>query len=116
MPPLTTFEDSGWGEWLNRLDAALRWDRLTAGLRLDSVVYWSRPVDSASAAAYGTTNVAYDNESRFKNALYPAKLWVTYAAPGVEVTAGGAQAPLRGGLAPPRRETHAPRHDTTRPP
>ncbi len=61
-------------------------------------MYWSRPVDSASAAAYGTTNVAYDNESRFKNALYPAKLWVTYAAPGVEVTAGDAYAQFGRGL------------------
>src|SRR5450432_3400825 len=40
-------EDSGWGGWVNRLDAALRWGQWTGGLRLDSAVYWRRPIDDA---------------------------------------------------------------------
>ena len=47
VPGPVTIEDSGWGEWINRLNAALRWDRWTAGLRLDSAVYWRRPADNA---------------------------------------------------------------------
>ena len=98
QPPLSTFEDSGWGNWLNRLNAALRWDRFTVGLRLDSALYWSRPVDNAGASNYPPGNIALDNESRFKNSIYPAKLWVTYAAPGVEVTAGDSYAQFGRGL------------------
>jgi hypothetical protein len=98
QPPLQNFENSGWGTWLDRLNAALRWDRLTVGLRLDSAVYWSRPVDSASAAQYGVANIATDNESRFKNSIYPAKVWMTYASPGLEVTAGDSYVQFGRGL------------------
>ena len=47
-PGSTTVEDSGWGEWINRINAALRWGRWTAGLRLDSALYWRRPADNAT--------------------------------------------------------------------
>ena len=50
IPGPTTIEDSGWGEWINRLNAALRWGRWTAGLRLDSALYWRRPADNATYA------------------------------------------------------------------
>jgi len=89
-------QDSGWGAWLNRLNAALRWDKWTAGLRLDSAVYWRRPVDSPSAATL--TQVESDNETRYENAIYPAKLWVTYSLPDIEVTAGDAYVQFGRGL------------------
>jgi hypothetical protein len=101
VPPPVAFEDSGWGSWLNRLNASLRWDRFAAGLRLDSAIYWNRPLDSSGAAKYESIapmQVALDNESRFKNSVYPAKVWVTYAAPGVEVTAGDAYVQFGRGL------------------
>jgi hypothetical protein len=98
VPPLENFEDAGWGNWLNRVDTALRWGHLTAGLRLDSAVYWSRPADGAIPSAYAASNVQNDNESRFKSSVYPAKLWVTYSSPGVEVTAGDAYAQFGRGL------------------
>ncbi len=94
QPPLTNLADSGWGQWVNRLNAALRWDRLTAGLRLDSAVYWGRPADRFPE----DPNIAKDNESRYKNAIYPAKLWVTYSSPGVEVTAGDSYVQFGRGL------------------
>jgi hypothetical protein len=110
-PPPQTFEDSGWGGWVNRLNAALRWDRLTAGVRLDSAVYWRRPVDSPSVVndvppsplvpgptQYSLKEVGLDNESRYKDAIYPAKLWVTYASPGVEITAGDSYVQFGRGL------------------
>src|SRR5580704_13711626 len=71
-----SLDDSGWGEWVNRLDALIRGGRWTAGLRLDSAVYWLRPSD-------------YDPDSaRYHDAVYPAKLFVTYSTPGLEITAG----------------------------
>jgi Family of unknown function (DUF6029) len=94
-------QDSGWGEWINRLNLALRWGRWTAGLRLDSAEYWRRPIDNpdfASLPASEQTQVAQDNESRYKNSIYPAKMWVTYAAPGLEVTAGDAYVQFGRGL------------------
>ncbi len=45
------FQDSGWGQWINRLDAALHWEKWTVGLRLDSAVYWRRPVDNPGFAS-----------------------------------------------------------------
>ncbi|MGH7437942.1 MAG: DUF6029 family protein [Polyangiaceae bacterium] len=100
-PTPQAFTDSGWGSWLNRLNASLRWDRITAGLRLDSAVYWDRPIDNKGEAFYEQVApklVGLDNESRFKNSIYPAKVWVTYAAPGVEVTAGDAYVQFGRGL------------------
>src|ERR1700722_6773305 len=69
-------DDSGWGEWVNRLDALLQGGRWTAGLRLDSAVYWSRPADFTPDFA------------RFHDDVYAAKVWLTYATRGLEITAG----------------------------
>ena len=93
-------QDSGWGGWTNRLDAALRWRTWTAGLRLDSAVYWRRPVDNPNFQNLGDSQdaIVFDNESRFKNSIYPAKLWLAYAAPGLEVTVGDAYAQFGRGL------------------
>jgi hypothetical protein len=89
-------QDSGWGDWINRLNAALRWGRWSAGLRLDSSAYWRRPVDNPSFPL--TDALQRDNESRFRNSIYPAKLWTTYSAPGIEVTAGDAYVQFGRGL------------------
>ena len=94
-------QDSGWGEWLNRLDTTLRWGRWTAGLRLDSAVYWRRPVDNpdfSGLSPSAQTQIQFDNESRYENSIYPAKLWVTYSRPEVEVTAGDAYVQFGRGL------------------
>jgi hypothetical protein len=92
-------QDSGWGEWMNRLDAAIRQGRWSAGLRLDSAVYWRRPADHATDSTIETpAEIARDGESRFRNSVYPAKLWATYSAPGVEVTAGDAYVQFGRGL------------------
>jgi hypothetical protein len=91
------FENSLWGGWINRLNTALRWGRWSAGVRLDSALYWTRPAESPDAALYGT-DPSYDNQSRFQNSIYPAKLWATYTAPGVEVTAGDSYVQFGRGL------------------
>jgi hypothetical protein len=94
-------QNSGWGGWLNRVNAALRWGKWTAGLRLDSAVYWRRPVDNPNFSTLPPSlqnQVATDNESRFENSIYPAKMWVTYASPGIEVTVGDAYVQFGRGL------------------
>ncbi|HLK35308.1 MAG TPA: hypothetical protein VKU41_01065, partial [Polyangiaceae bacterium] len=97
-------QDNGWGAWINRLNAALRWGRWTAGVRLDSSVYWRRPVDNPDFASLplggesGQGALLFDNVSRFQNTIYPAKFWATYAAPGLEVTAGDAYVQFGRGL------------------
>jgi hypothetical protein len=112
-PGPANVENGGWGNWINRLNAALRWDRWTAGLRLDSAVYWLRPADRQGYGTYPgppalpggpptvidyTTLLKQDNETRFRNSIYPAKLWVTYASPGLEVTAGDSYVQFGRGL------------------
>jgi hypothetical protein len=99
QPGPVSVEDAGWGAWINRINAALRWDAWTAGLRLDSAGYWRRPADNAGYPHYGyTTQLQQDGESRFRDSIYPAKLWITYAAPGVEVTAGDSYVQFGRGL------------------
>jgi hypothetical protein len=116
IPGSTTIEDSGWGEWINRINAALRWERWTAGIRLDSAVYWRRPADNASYAteypSY-TTLIKQDNESRYRDSIYPAKLWLTYASPGLEITAGDSYVQFGRGLTLSMRKVDELGIDTT---
>jgi len=94
-------QDAGWGQWINRLNAALRWGRWTTGVRLDSAMYWRRPLDNPNFGglpASTQVQIAQDNESRYKTSIYPAKMWVTYAAPGLELTVGDAYAQFGRGL------------------
>jgi hypothetical protein len=114
--PLTTYEDSGWGQWLNRLNAALRWDHWTVGIRLDSALYWRRPVDNPSfdtRPASDQAAIRQDDESRFRNSIYPAKLWATYSAPGLEITAGDSYAQFGRGLTLSMRKVDELGIDTT---
>ncbi len=85
-----------WGQWLNRLNASLIWNKITVGLRLDSVVYWNTPASMDQFA--DSSRVQSDDLTRFQNAIYPAKMWVTYNAPGVELTVGDAYVQLARGL------------------
>ena len=87
--------DFGWGAGANRLNVALRWRSFTLGSRIDGVAYWLRPVDvqdNPSAALYN------DSSTRFRNVLYPAKLWATWQESGAEVTAGDVYAQMGRGL------------------
>lgn len=116
LPGVVTVEDGGWGEWINRADAALRWDHWTAGLRLDSSVYWRRPADNPLYArdyAVYQASLQQDEESRFRDAVYPAKLWVTYATRNVEVTAGDSYVQFGRGLTLSMRKVDELGIDTT---
>ncbi len=81
----------GYGNFINRLNLALRWNGFTAGLRLDSSVYWRKPQDRSDLHESPVT-IERDGLSRFRSTIYPAKMWLTYDRPGLEVTAGDAYA------------------------
>ncbi len=89
--------DQGYGDWLNRLNVALSWRRFTLGARLDSSVYWLRPIDGTLPADL-VQRASVDETSRYRNAIYPAKLWASYVAPGLEVIVGDAYAQFGRGL------------------
>jgi hypothetical protein len=104
----------GYFDWLNRLNLQLSWWRFTVGLRLDSAVYANRPADQAAcgsssasilpclapqnATASGKLALETQGLTQFQNSIYPAKLWVSYNAPGLEVTVGDAYVQFGRGL------------------
>ncbi len=108
------YEDQGYGSFINRLNAALSYQRWTVGTRLDSSIYWLKPEDRPIPAEIGAgaatpadrdqaradelLRLQRDGASRYPTSLYPAKLWATYKAPGLEVTAGDAYVQLGRGL------------------
>jgi hypothetical protein len=93
------FVDQGYGAWLNRLNVALKWGRWTLGTRLDSSLYWRRPEDrTGDFDPRDTASIRADGASRYRDAIYPAKVWLSYVAPGLEVTAGDAYVQFGRGL------------------
>lgn len=103
----------GYFAWLNRLNVQLSWWRFTAGLRLDSALYGNRPEDQPVCgtqtwflpclpADRGTPaqrlNLETQETNQYRNSIYPAKLWLSYNSPGLEVTAGDAYVQFGRGL------------------
>lgn len=91
--------DHGYGSWINRLNVALNWDRWTVGTRIDSSLYWRRPIDQGVCAPGQTgaciqpnqlDNVIRDDSSRYRDYVYPAKIFARYTGKNLEVTAGDA--------------------------
>jgi hypothetical protein len=111
---IATQVDDFYGEWLDRLNIQASWWRLRLGMRLDAAVFYhtlSRD-DVASLVAdqtkiLGANAIArneYTNDfyrelhSRFRRAIYPAKLFLGYQQPGVDVTLGDFYVQLGRGL------------------
>ncbi len=91
--------DHGYGSWINRLNVALKWERWTLGMRLDSSAYWRRPVDRGVCTAGQSRacippeqvdSVLRDDSSRYRDYIYPAKLFARYTGDELELTAGDA--------------------------
>ena len=103
-------QDQGYGGWINRLDALLKWGSFQLGVRLDSSLYWNRPENQSECSSSSILpcltpqqyalrpTYAPDGASRFRNAIYPAKVWGTYTAPGLEITLGDAYVQFGRGL------------------
>jgi hypothetical protein len=100
--------DDNYGELVDHLNLQANWWRLTVGVRLDSSLYFdtvSRSEARARASADSpvdrneTTNGDLsDLHSRYLRTVYPAKLWVGYNQPGLDVTLGDFYAQLGRGL------------------
>jgi hypothetical protein len=91
-------EDQGYFAWLNRLNLVLGWRKWTLGTRIDSSVYALRPIDRAADPPGPSPTVILDNATRYRNAVYPAKIWLTYKDAGLEITAGDSYAQFGRGL------------------
>lgn len=114
--PSTRVDDS-YAEWLDRLNIQATWWRLSLGIRLDATAYIGslsradakdlayESVDAQlGAEATGHDRNRYANRylrelnTRFLNTLYPAKLFIGYTQPGIDVTVGDFYAQLGRGI------------------
>lgn len=105
--------DQGYFAWLNRLNMSLDWDHFQVATRLDSSVYAFRPEDRTYDDPNVERNVRVDGATRYRDALYPAKLWASYKNAGIEVTAGDAYVQLGRGLVLSMRKVDELGVDTT---
>ncbi|HRI65036.1 MAG TPA: DUF6029 family protein [Polyangium sp.] len=111
--------DDDYGEWINRFNAQATWWRFRVGVRVDSAVYFLTTtrneglrlaadqiaaVKARNPDAIVPEQVDYANRfyrelnTRFLNTVYPAKLFVGYNQPGVDVTVGDFYAQLGRGM------------------
>ncbi len=105
--------DQGYFAWLNRLNLVFSWKKLTLGTRLDSSVYTLRPEDGDFASLQLKSNAQKDGATRYRNAIYPAKVFITYKTDGLEVTAGDAYVQFGRGLVLSMRKVDELGIDTT---
>jgi len=80
--------DSGSFAWLNRLNILGKWRALALGARLDSSVYAFRPEERSFATEQLARNAAIDGATRYRDSIYPAKLYAIINQPSFELTAG----------------------------
>ena len=104
--------DDHYGEWVDRLNAQLSWWRFRIGTRLDTFVYVDETdrgeaaeLADASAVEQGIAPSEADRNkfyrelhTRYLSSFYPAKLWVGYTQPGLDVIAGDFYSQLGRGL------------------
>ncbi|NUQ78211.1 MAG: hypothetical protein HUU21_32170 [Polyangiaceae bacterium] len=109
-----TLVDDNYGEWLDRLNVQVGWWRLRFGLRLDVATFMgaTAPEDALplarekmlppNASGQDETDAANkirrELNTRFLDTIYPAKLWIDYTQPGLQVTLGDFYAQLGRGL------------------
>jgi hypothetical protein len=105
--------DQGYFAWLNRLDLVLGWKKFTFGTRIDSSVYTLRPEDGDFTDPQLQSNAQKDGATRYRNAIYPAKVYLTYKTEGLEVTAGDAYVQFGRGLVLSMRKVDELGIDTT---
>lgn len=90
--------DQGYGSVINRLNVQLKYTNWTLGLRLDGSFYWSRPENREYADNAELRRAISDGASRYRDSIYPAKVWLTYKTPIVEATVGDAYVQFGRGL------------------
>ena len=105
--------DQGYLSWLNRLNVVLGWRRFTLGARIDTAVYALRPQDRETSSAAVREARLTDGSTRYRNTVYPAKLWLTYKDRHIEVTAGDSYVQFGRGLVLSMRKVDELGADTT---
>lgn len=107
-------QDQGYFLWLNRLNLVFGWKKLTLGMRIDSSIYALRPQDRVDTTDPAVRRALLtDGSTRYRDTLYPAKLWLTYKDDGVEVTAGDSYVQFGRGLVLSMRKVDELGVDTT---
>lgn len=91
------YSDQGYFAWLNRLNLVLGYKKFTLGARIDTALYALRPEDRNDDPRQRVA-LANDGASRYRNSIYPAKLWFTYKDGGIEATAGDSYVQFGRGL------------------
>lgn len=110
-------QDQGYFVWLNRLNLVLGWKKWTLGARVDSALYALRPEDR-NVPGFRTDPsvrgaILSDGATRFRDSVYPAKLWLSYKDSGIEVTAGDSYVQFGRGLVLSMRKVDELGVDTT---
>lgn len=105
--------DQGYFAWLNRLNLILSWGKFTAGLRLDSSVYALRPEDRKFDDPVLKQNAIVDGSTRYRDAIYPAKMYLTYKNGPIEATIGDSYVQFGRGLVLSMRKVDELGIDTT---
>jgi hypothetical protein len=90
--------DQGYFAWLNRLNLVFSWRKLTVGARIDSSMYALRPEDRDFDDPQLARNAVVDGSTRYRDAIYPAKLWIQYKTRGLEATLGDSYVQFGRGL------------------
>lgn len=111
--------DDHYGEWIDRLNVQATWWRFRLGVRVDSALYFltttrneAQSLASNQIADFKLRNpqgvapevIDYTNRfykelnTRFLNTVYPAKLFIGYNQPGIDVTVGDFYAQLGRGM------------------
>lgn len=107
-------QDQGYFAWLNRLNLVLGWKEFTLGARVDSSLYALRPEDTTTSKDPNVLHgLRADGATRYRDAIYPAKLWLTYRDDGIEVTAGDSYVQFGRGLVLSMRKVDELGVDTT---
>ena len=133
---VTRVADDEWSAWVNRLNLQANWRAFQVGLRLDSALFPTSPEPTDLALELltiregGSLPAAFDRadvdffllklgeasrelSNRYINWVYPAKYYVGYSTPDVEVTAGDFYAQLGRGLVLSIRKLDELSSDTT---
>jgi hypothetical protein len=112
LPAPSAIVNDTFGYFTDRLNVQAYYWRFRLGLRLDGLAYFAQLDDQDLADiakerlpdASGSERYDYENEfrrelhTRYRNTLYPAKLFLGYTAPNVDVTVGDFYAQFGRGL------------------
>jgi hypothetical protein len=111
--------DDYYGDWIDRLNIQASWWRFRLGIRIDSSVYFltttrneaqslareqidafklRNPTGVAPEVVDYTNRFYKELNTRFVNTVYPAKLFLGYNQPGLDITVGDFYAQLGRGM------------------